>query len=46
LVAAKSLDYFEAVKLVRKRAELMQSAVPSGTAAMAAIHGLDAEKVI
>ena len=33
LVAAKSLDYFEAVKLVRKRAELMQSAVPKGTGA-------------
>ena len=46
LVATKSLDYFEAVKLVRKRAELMQSAVPSGTGAMAAILGLDDEKVI
>jgi [acyl-carrier-protein] S-malonyltransferase len=46
LVAAKSLDYFEAVKLVRKRAELMQSAVPSGTGAMAAILGLEDEKVI
>jgi [acyl-carrier-protein] S-malonyltransferase len=46
LVAAKSLHYFEAVKLVRKRAELMQSAVPSGTGAMAAILGLDDEKVI
>jgi len=46
LVAAKSLDYFEAVKLVRKRAELMQSAVPTGTGAMAAILGLDDEKVI
>jgi len=46
LVAANSLDYFEAVKLVRKRAELMQSAVPSGTGAMAAILGLDDEKVI
>jgi [acyl-carrier-protein] S-malonyltransferase len=46
LVAANSLDYFEAVKLVRKRAELMQSAVPSGTGAMAAIIGLDDEKVI
>jgi len=46
LVAAKSLDYFEAVKLVRKRAELMQSAVSSGTGAMAAILGLDDEKVI
>jgi len=46
LVAANSLDYFEAVKLVRKRAELMQSAVPNGTGAMAAILGLDDEKVI
>ena len=46
LVAAKSLHYFEAVKLVRKRAELMQSAVPNGTGAMAAILGLDDEKVI
>ena len=46
LVAAKSLHYFEAVKLVRKRAELMQSAVPSGSGAMAAILGLDDEKVI
>jgi len=46
LVAAKSLNYFEAVKLVRKRAELMQLAVPSGTGAMAAILGLDDEKVI
>ena len=46
LVAAKSLNYFEAVKLVRKRAELMQSAVPSGTGAMAAILGLNDEKVI
>ena len=46
LVAAKSLDYFEAVKLVRKRAELMQSAVPTGTGAMAAILGLEDEKVV
>lgn len=46
LVASQSLNYFEAVKLVRKRAELMQSAVPSGTGAMAAILGLDDEKVI
>ena len=46
LVAAKSLNYFEAVKLVRKRAELMQSAVPKGTGAMAAILGLEDEKVV
>ena len=46
LVAAKSLNYFEAVKLVRKRAELMQTAVPSGAGAMAAILGLEDEIVI
>ena len=46
LVASKSLNFFDAVKLVRRRAELMQSAVPSGTGAMAAILGLDDEKVI
>ena len=46
LVASKSLNYFEAVKLVRKRAELMQSAVSIGSGAMAAILGLDDEKVI
>ena len=46
LVAAKSLNYFEAIKLVRKRAELMQSAVQSGTGAMAVIIVLDDENVI
>ena len=46
LVAAESLNFFDAVKLVRKRAELMQSAVPNGTGSMAAILGLDDERVI
>jgi len=46
LVAAGSLSFFDATRLVRKRAELMQSAVPSGTGAMAAILGLDDEQVI
>ena len=46
LVAAGSLEFFDAVKLVRKRAQLMQSAVPSGSGAMAAILGLDDEQVI
>ena len=41
LVVAESLDFTDAVKLVRLRAELMQSAVPQGTGAMAAILGLD-----
>ena len=46
LVASESLSFFDAVKLVRKRAELMQSAVPSGSGSMAAILGLDDEKVV
>jgi len=46
LVAVDSLSFFDATRLVRKRAELMQSAVPSGVGAMAAILGLDDEKVI
>ena len=46
LVAAGSLNFAEGIKLVRRRAELMQSAVPVGTGAMAAILGLDDDKVI
>lgn len=45
LVAAEALDFAEAVKLVRLRAELMQSAVPQGVGAMAAILGLEDEQV-
>ena len=46
LVAAGSLNFAEGIKLVRKRAELMQSAVPVGTGAMAAILGLNDDKVV
>ena len=46
LVASKSLNFFDAVKLVRRRAELMQSAVPKGSGSMAAVLGLDEAKVI
>jgi len=46
LVASGSLSFFEAVKLVRKRAQLMQAAVPSGSGSMAAILGLDDVKVV
>ena len=46
LVASKSLNFFDAVKLVRRRAELMQSAVPKGSGSMAAVLGLDDAKVI
>ncbi|WP_293760293.1 ACP S-malonyltransferase [uncultured Aquitalea sp.] len=40
LVAAGALPFAEAVKLVRLRAEAMQSAVPAGVGAMAAILNL------
>jgi len=46
LVAAESIEFSDAIKLVRKRAELMQDAVPSGTGGMAAILGLSDEEVI
>ncbi|SMN01439.1 Malonyl CoA-acyl carrier protein transacylase [uncultured Candidatus Thioglobus sp.] len=46
LVAADALDFSAGIKLVRKRAELMQSAVPVGVGAMAAILGLDDETVV
>ena len=45
LVAAGSLHFADAVRLVRRRAELMQSAVPQGVGAMAAVLGLDDDVV-
>lgn len=45
LVAAGALDFADAVKLVRLRAELMQNAVPQGVGAMAAVLGLEDEQV-
>ena len=41
LVAAGSLDFKDAVALVKFRAEAMQSAVPQGEGAMAALLGLE-----
>jgi [acyl-carrier-protein] S-malonyltransferase len=46
LVCAGALTLAEAAPLVRFRARAMQDAVPVGTGAMAAILGLDAQKVI
>lgn len=44
-VAAGALSFADAVRLVRRRGELMQEAVPLGVGAMAAIVGLPAEEV-
>jgi len=46
LVASNSLNFFDAIKLVRKRGEVMQSAVPNGAGSMAAILGLDDDLII
>jgi [acyl-carrier-protein] S-malonyltransferase len=45
LVAANSISFADALPLVKYRAEVMQSAVPEGVGAMAAILGLDDETV-
>jgi [acyl-carrier-protein] S-malonyltransferase len=45
LVAAGALNFTDAIRLVRFRAEAMQAAVPEGVGAMAAILGLDDDAV-
>ena len=45
LVVAGALAFADAVRVVRRRGEFMQEAVPVGTGAMAAILGLDLEAV-
>jgi [acyl-carrier-protein] S-malonyltransferase len=46
LVASGALNFSDGIKLVQTRAELMQSAVPAGVGAMAAILGLEDEVVV
>src|SRR2546426_600017 len=41
LVVAGALPFADAVRLVRKRGQFMQEAVPVGTGAMAALMGVD-----
>lgn len=45
LVCAQSLAFDDAVKLVRKRGEFMQTAVPVGKGSMAAIIGLEDSEI-
>lgn len=45
LVCAGALQFADAVQLVRQRGEFMQSAVPVGEGAMAAIIGVDDEQI-
>ena len=46
LVAAGALAFTDAVQLVRKRGQFMQEAVPLGEGSMAAILGLERNKVV
>lgn len=46
LVCAEALELADAARLVRKRGEFMQSAVPVGDGAMAAILGLDDKRIV
>ncbi len=46
LICAESLAFTDGVHLVRRRAELMQAAVPAGEGAMAAILGLDTQSIL
>jgi len=46
LVASESLEFRDAVPLVQKRGKYMQEAVPVGKGTMAAIIGLEREKVL
>ena len=44
-VASGTMDFEEAVKLVRKRGKFMTEAVPKGEGAMCAVLSLDADKI-
>ncbi len=46
LVAGGAMSFADAVRVVKRRSELMQDAVPVGVGAMAALLGLDDDKVI
>jgi len=45
LVAAGAVDFGDAVRLVRRRGQAMQEAVPEGAGGMCAVMGLEADRV-
>ncbi len=45
LVCSGAMDFADGLRLVRARGKFMQAAVPEGQGAMAAILGLDADKI-
>jgi [acyl-carrier-protein] S-malonyltransferase len=46
LVCAEAISFADGVKIVHRRGQLMQSAVPAGVGKMAAIVGLENDKII
>jgi [acyl-carrier-protein] S-malonyltransferase len=46
LVCAGAVDFVAAMRVVKRRSELMQEAVPVGIGAMAAVLGLDDETIV
>ena len=46
LVCAGAVGFTDAMRVVKRRSELMQAAVPVGIGAMAAVLGLDDDKII
>ena len=46
LVLAGALDFADAVRIVRKRGQFMQEAVPVGEGSMAAVLGLESDKIV
>lgn len=46
MVAAEMLSFVDGIKLVKRRAELMASAVPEGEGGMAALIGMDDQAVV
>lgn len=46
LVCAGSVSFGDALRVVKRRSELMQDAVPAGAGAMAAILGLDDDAIV